>query len=76
MLQVQNQMKKNEPRGAIGFLGALGLIGVSTSVIPSKKLHPFITGVRPTPGELRNQSGTGSRKSRKRVVFTWKKLYK
>ena len=41
-----------EPKGVDNFLGALGLAGMSSDLISSTKLKPFVEGVRPQPGQL------------------------
>ena len=60
----RNPQASREPKGVDRFLGALGLIGMSENLIPSKRLKPFVSGVRP-------QVGTG----RKRII-KWIKLYR
>ena len=45
-----------EPRGADSFLGAMGLSGMSSDLISSTKLKPFVEGVSQPKG----MSGTGN----------------
>ena len=56
-----------EPKGVDNFLGALGLAGMSSDLISSTKLKPFVEGVRPQPSS--GQFGTGFTK------IKWIKLF-